>query len=375
MSQLESCAAYLLGMKQIRLSTPEQILDAVPHLLGYSPIGSLVALPLSGKRGGVVLRFDLPDESREPATYAASYASAVVGQLAHLNSIERVVFVLSPDLPFGAGPRPPFSWVADELSAAADRAGIDVVLLLCRASDAWGVYGCDDPDCCDVGPRGLGAQRTWLEAAPRSLDESLVAPASRSRRLAFAEADERHWQLHEGETDLVTLRQSWLSSVTPQSLSAGPDDDQLAHFLCMLRGRRTSELLLVTFAFGESDDLLSLARVWGAVLADDHEPGPLPAFSRQRVRRAVTILRGLAALVDVEDEPGLFSGLSWLEWASGRSSAAAYFAKSALAVSPDDALASSVAWLVQRCVVPPWLAVFEEWNEEPESEPPARREG
>ena len=362
-------------MEQIRLSTPEQILDALPRLLGYSPVGSLVALPLSGKRGGVVLRFELPGDSKSPATEPTAYANAVVGHLAHLNRIERVVLVLSPDSPFGDGPRPPLSRLADELIAVAERAGIDVVLCVCRASDAWGVYGCDDPDCCDVGPRGLGAQRTWLEAAPMAADDSIVAPASAQRRLAFAQADECHWQLHDGEDDLESLRQSWLSSVAPQEGDTDLGDDQLARLLCMLRGRHTSELLLVTLAFGEHDELLSLARVWAAVMAENAEQVPLPAFSRQRVRRAVAILKGVAALVDVEDEPGLLAGLSWLEWASGRSSAAASFAKSALAVSRDNALASSVAWLVQRSVVPPWLAVVEEWDEESESASSGGREG
>lgn len=359
-------------MEQIRLSTPKQILDAVPRLLGYSPVGSLVAIPLSGKRGGVVLRFDLPVVPGRPPVRGA-YANAVVGHLAHLNSIERVVFVLSPDLPFGVGPRPPFSWLAEELVAASDRAGIEVVLCICRASDAWGVYGCDDPDCCDIGPRGLGTQQSWLDAAPKPVDDAAIAPASRSRRLAFAEADERHWQLHDGEEDLTSMRRGWLTSFAPASLSAGPDDARLAQLLCMLRGRHTSELLLVTIAFGASDGLLSLAQVWGTVIGESEQPR-LPAFSRKRVRGAVRVLRELAALVDLDDESGLLAGLSWLEWASGRSSAAASFAQSALSVRPDDSLASSVAWLVERNVVAPWLSVVEEWNEETESASALRRD-
>lgn len=361
-------------MKQIRLTTPQHVLDAVPQLLGYSPVGSLVAIPLNGKRGGVVLRFDLPGYRRESESSPRAYANAVVGHLAQLNGIERVVFVVCPDLPFGVGPRPPFSWLAEELAAAAKRAGIEVVLSVCRAVDAWGVYGCDDPDCCDIGPRGLGAQSAWLTAA-RPVDEASIAAAPKSKILAFAEADRRHWKLHDGEDDLMSMRRSWLTSFAPPSFTAAPDDEQLARLLCMLRGHHTAELLLVTVAFGASDDLLSLAPVWGAVLSEDDGRGRLPEFSRQRVRRAVAVLRDLAALVDLDDEPGLVSSLSWLEWASGRSSAAAAFAKRALAIRPDDSLASSVAWLVERCVVPPWLAVVEEWNDEPESASAAGREG
>ncbi|NYF13394.1 hypothetical protein HDC34_001688 [Pseudoclavibacter sp. JAI123] len=354
-------------MQQIRLSTPKQILDAVPRLLGYSPVGSLVAIPLSGKRGGVVLRFDLPEVPEPSSAGAAPYANAVIGHLSHLRSIERVVFVLCPDLPFGSGPRPPFSVVAEELVAAADRAGIEVAACICRAADAWGVYGCDDVDCCDIGPRALGSQEEWVQATAKPGDESLITPASVTRRLRFAEEDERHWQHHDGEDDLPSMRQRWLAAFAPDTFRAAPADAELAHLLCTLRGRHTSELLLVTIGFGAHSDLLSLAPVWSTVMGEEDVHRPLPEFSRRRVRQAAAILRRLAELVDLDDEPVLLASMSWLEWASGRSSAAAAFAKRALGVSADDPLASSVAWLVERCVVPPWLAVVEQWSDEPEA--------
>lgn len=361
-------------MEPIRLKTPKQILDAVPRLLGYSPVGSLVAIPLNGKLGGVVLRFDLPTSSDDAPSKPVSYANAVVGHLAHLNRIERVVFVLSPDLPFGPGPRPPLSPLAQALVEASDRAGIEVALCLCRASDAWGVYGCDDPDCCDIGPRPLGDRSARDAAPPRPVDEAQVDRASPARVAAFAAADERHWQLHDGEEDLDRLRRGWITALAPASFTSGPSDAQLAQMLCMLRGQHTSELLLVTIAFGDQEQLLSLAQVWGSLMGDDDEQ-PLPSFSRKRVRRAVAVFRELLAMVDPDDEPGLLSAISWLEWASGRSSSAAAFARRALLSSASDPVASSVAWLVERNVLPPWLLFVEEWLDESETAAAVGREG
>ncbi|PPG35098.1 hypothetical protein C5E10_05730 [Pseudoclavibacter sp. RFBG4] len=347
-------------MERIRLSTPKQILDAVPKLLGYSPVGSLVAIPLSGRRGGVVLRFDLPSLSNSRAVNAAPYASAVIGHLAYLSNIERVVFVLSPNLPFGSGPMPPHSELAEALVEFGDRAGIEVVLCLCRALDAWGVYGCDDPDCCDVGPRALGAQDAWREAAEPVIHAE-IASAPAGRRRAFAEADERHAQVHEGEDDFSGMRQGWLAALTPEGGGSGLSDAQLAGLLCMLRGRRTSELLLITVAFGDRDELLSLSPIWASLLPGESTGPQLPAFSRERVRTAVACLRDLGALVDLDEEPGLLAGIAWLEWASGRASAGAAFAQRALARRPDDRVAASVVWLVERCVLPPWLSDVQDW--------------
>ncbi|WP_424467154.1 DUF4192 family protein [Pseudoclavibacter helvolus] len=362
-------------MQEIRLTTPQQILDAVPRLLGYTPVGSLVAIPLNGKRGGVVLRFDLPAEEGQGGASTVSYASGVIGHLARLDRVERVVFVFSPDVPFGQGPIPPYSVLAEELASAADRAGIEVVLCICRAADAWGVYGCDDPDCCDIGPRDLGTQEHWLAAAPRPADSPALPKAAPARRATFSRADELHWQVHDGEDDLEALRQRLLASFAPAAFAPAPDDAHLARLLCMLRGHYTTELLLVTIAFGASPSLLSLAPVWAVLMSDDDEHEQLPPFSRVRVRRAVDVFRGLSALVEDDDEPLVLSCLSWLEWASGRSSAAASFATQTLASAPDDPLAASVAWLVARCVVPPWLSVVEHWQDDVGSSAPVGREG
>ncbi len=51
------------GMTRVRLSSPADVLAAVPHLLGFHPARSLVVIGAGGSRGRIRLgfRYDLPD--------------------------------------------------------------------------------------------------------------------------------------------------------------------------------------------------------------------------------------------------------------------------------------------------------------------------
>src|SRR4051794_1280311 len=67
----------------VRISAPADIVAAVPHLLGFHPAESLVAIGLRGPRARVPfpVRVDLPDGDDEPAvveTVAARMAAAKV---------------------------------------------------------------------------------------------------------------------------------------------------------------------------------------------------------------------------------------------------------------------------------------------------------
>src|SRR5438105_707127 len=56
---------------RLRLSSPEQVLAAVPYLLGFMPSRSLVVLSLRGRQVGLTMRLDLdtpPVEMRRVVT-------------------------------------------------------------------------------------------------------------------------------------------------------------------------------------------------------------------------------------------------------------------------------------------------------------------
>ena len=70
-------------MPQVRLSSPADVLAAVPHLLGFHPVRSLVVIGAGGPRGRIRLgfRYDLPDPpDAAAARQIAGHAVAVLAE-------------------------------------------------------------------------------------------------------------------------------------------------------------------------------------------------------------------------------------------------------------------------------------------------------
>src|SRR5207244_9093276 len=71
------------GMTRVRLSSPADVLAAVPHLLGFHPAKSLVVIGAGGPRGRLRLgfRYDLPDPPHAGAARRiAEHAVAVLAE-------------------------------------------------------------------------------------------------------------------------------------------------------------------------------------------------------------------------------------------------------------------------------------------------------
>ena len=69
------------GLSRVRLSSPADILAAVPHLLGFHPAQSLVVIGAGGPRDRVKLgfRYDLPDPPHAgTARHIAEHAAAIL---------------------------------------------------------------------------------------------------------------------------------------------------------------------------------------------------------------------------------------------------------------------------------------------------------
>lgn len=69
------------GLPRVRLSSPADILAAVPHLLGFHPARSLVVIGAGGPRDRVKLgfRYDLPDPPHAgTARQIAEHAAAIL---------------------------------------------------------------------------------------------------------------------------------------------------------------------------------------------------------------------------------------------------------------------------------------------------------
>ena len=143
----------------LKLRTPLDIVDAVPHLVGFQPENSLVCLSLRGprKRLGLVSRSDLP-----PVRFAREFARQTARYLEH-DGAQHVIIVFYP-----AADGPANGCVVallDALDKALDKRAIDVVEALCVCDGRWWSLLCADDECCPPEGTPIDQRRTPLVAA------------------------------------------------------------------------------------------------------------------------------------------------------------------------------------------------------------------
>ncbi len=139
----------------LTLTSPADVLAAVPYLVGFHPADSLVVIGLGRGRAKVVARWGLP---LPPGTLAP------LVPLFERESVSEVVVV-------GYGPGDQVTPAVDEATAAAARAGVEVSEALRADGGRFWSYVCDSVLCCP--PEGTAydprASRIAAEATVRGL--------------------------------------------------------------------------------------------------------------------------------------------------------------------------------------------------------------
>ena len=128
---------------RIRIGGPEEIVAAMPHLLGFHPAESVVAIGLRGRRARVclALRVDLPAAEHEPGL-----AALVTDHLRRCGATAVILLIVTEaTTPAGELPRPA---LVNELRAALGRRGVAVRDVLCARGARWWSYVCEEPACC-----------------------------------------------------------------------------------------------------------------------------------------------------------------------------------------------------------------------------------
>jgi hypothetical protein len=150
---------------RLRLTSPEQILTAVPYLLGFSPTQSVVVMSLRGKQIGLTMRLDIDTPPRE-------MHQTVVKRL-RADGASKAVIVLfdpddtdDPDDPDDPGIRPG-QRIARPLIRAVRRGGLTLVDAIVVQRGRFWSYLCDESLCCPPDGR--------LLPMPGQPDHSLVA--------------------------------------------------------------------------------------------------------------------------------------------------------------------------------------------------------
>jgi hypothetical protein len=132
----------------VRLGDPSDVVNAVPHLLGFRPAESLVAVALSGPRArmGFCVRVDLPRsrDSFDPVVWTAVRAM----RRARARSV--LLFVYTEAVPdeFGL----PHERLVDTVASDLPMPVRDAYLV--ARGRVWS-YGCDDSRCCPAEGRAL----------------------------------------------------------------------------------------------------------------------------------------------------------------------------------------------------------------------------
>lgn len=127
----------------LKVSSPAAVIDAVPHLVGFQPVNSLVILGLSGprRRVAVTMRGDLlaeADDRQAVADYLERFTRTPISE---------AIVVVYADAAETAASLPRRRLVL-EVERALQERGISLRDALCVRAGRWWSYLCGDAACC-----------------------------------------------------------------------------------------------------------------------------------------------------------------------------------------------------------------------------------
>ncbi|MFD2350065.1 DUF4192 domain-containing protein [Nonomuraea ferruginea] len=193
----------------LTLTSPADILAAVPYLVGFHPADSLIVVGLAQSRAKVAARWNVP---MPPGTLAPLTA------LFQREEVSQVVVV-------GYGPGEAVTPAVDEATAIAAGAGVEVAEALRAHDGRYWSYVCDSATCCppEGTPYDPRSSRVAAEATVRGLValpdrqtlQRTIAPATGPVRLAMRRATAD--AIHTLRTALTTTSGGAVSAVHPVS--------------------------------------------------------------------------------------------------------------------------------------------------------------
>jgi hypothetical protein len=362
----------------------EDLVAAVPHLVGFAPERSVVVVAMrrSGQRLrlGLVARFDLPPAGRRPAGREGPSAAvgALVGQVVDVmsnDSPEQVVVLVYDSAPCAVVA--PWQRLVERLEKAFRTVGIAVLDALYISGGRFRSYRCTDPGCCPASGRpvdptssGVAAEFVARGSSPlanRAALQALVQPMEQARcadvEAAAAAAmstvgpwwgDESSPQWRAWQTDSLQL----LQQVAERYLAGEPrirEDEagRVVAGLCDIPVRDAAALLLTSWASGwrsEDDGPGAGAEVaWcqgtrmGELLqglsatSDGRSGRPLAGAERDRVLEQ--LWRDVATRCDGPLAVPALTLLGMHAWSQGNGALALVAAERALSIDPGYRLA------------------------------------
>ena len=374
---------------------PLELLSFVPELIGFEPANSLVLVTLRGTRTSGTLRVDLPGSDpggsleccagpgkavRAGETGApqgeerlTEYVSALLGMACRIPGANGLVPVVFTNGSCAAGT--PHKELFVRLRSAARTAGFTVCDELYVAADGWG--RADRP------PRA----RAELDAAwrLRRLDpdsapvgappaEEATLPAVGSKLRERTEAAMAALSSDDRVPDPV-----WFAEYSAGWPAADIGPAAAALTAAVLARPWARDIVLFTWAWGRSAGLRASRfqerHLRGDPVLDEDFALALAGrggIGRPRIKdvsHAIELVRQVAARLREGERGPCLASLAWLQWALGRGSIAAEYARAALSADPDHGFAQLVHTMLERGMLPEWC--FEDGA----PDAPSRRSG
>jgi hypothetical protein len=323
--------------ERVTLASPEAILAAIPHMLGFYPAQSLVVLGLAGGPGKVhvTFRYDLPDPPDAAlAADIAEHAVQVLGQ-------QRLRLAVLA----GYGPAELVTPVLATAMGWLEANGIELREAIRAEGGRYWCVLCQDPDCCSPDgvpfdpcshPAAAAMNEAGLEALPdrAALSRTLLPPAGSADRIRAATrlAEQRLVDLgskhgHEGGED-------------PQQVTAKAGRAAVQRAIRRYRSGGT---------ITSGDELAWLAVMIADLrVRDDAWARMDPAHWEAHQRLWTDVVRGAAT----EYVAAPASLLAFVGWQSGRGALAMVAIDRALAARPGYSMALLIAGALQAGLPP-----------------------
>lgn len=303
---------------RLTLRTPYDVAGAVPHLLGFTPANSLVAICLQARQVRLTLRVDLPRRGDERA-----FVEDLVARIVQAG-VGEVLLVCFTDRSATSVAALPRSGLLRRTSSALLEAGLLHRESLLVARGRWWSYTCPLPQCC---PR-TGTPLPESTAALSTLSAERVL----SGRSVFASRDELAATIEAAE-DLPT-------DVTPAGPAVAP-----AVLLALAARLREGGTTADVPARDRAAVALGLADV---VWRDE----VLSWLATLQLTDAVALMSDLSRQVPDDRAAPVCAVLAWIAYAAGDGGLANMAVDRALRAEPGYSLALLVNETIARQVEP-----------------------
>jgi Domain of unknown function (DUF4192) len=200
----------------LKLSGPPDVVAAVPYVVGFQPVESLVVIALKGPRQGILhtLRVDLRDVAevrRQAWTDQPCHPHTIAATLKRNGATGALVVILTEQPPEAADDIAGRS-LADELCAELKRVRIPVRDAMLVRDGRWFSYLCSNPECCP--PEGTPVQGAAHDRVAAELAFAGEAPLRDRAQIEERVAPERGFRAQAVEVAVDAL------------LEGGPSDEE-----------------------------------------------------------------------------------------------------------------------------------------------------